>query len=104
MVVASLTARLLALLLAALLLVETSGVAGAFEVDPIVHCCCGDHDAGEPCGCPTCPGHGKLRLRSAASAPLPKDVTIRACIGRGKFASLVAHATLHPVLRFVLRS
>jgi hypothetical protein len=80
----SVSRRAVAPLLAAALVWHASGVAGALELDPVVHCCCGDHDAGHHCGCPDCPGSGTVRLRGArpAAEPEPSAPSFRECAGR----------------------
>jgi hypothetical protein len=50
-----LVGRFLALLLAALVLLEGSGFARAFGEGATVHCCCGSHSAARRCRCKACP-------------------------------------------------
>lgn len=59
--------RLLACLLALVVLGESSGVARAFGPGSTVDCCCGEHAAARPCHCATCPVT-KLRTRSTDPA------------------------------------
>ncbi|MCU1278854.1 MAG: hypothetical protein JWM53_2400 [bacterium] len=46
---------MLVLLLALVVVGESSGVARAFGPGSTVHCCCGTHSAARPCPCPDCP-------------------------------------------------
>lgn len=55
------------LLLAALVLLEGSGVARAFGHTASVQCCCGNHAKARPCGCRSCPA--KRGRADDASAP-----------------------------------
>ncbi len=47
--------RVLVLVLALVVVGETSGVARAFGPGATVHCCCGAHASARPCPCPDCP-------------------------------------------------
>jgi hypothetical protein len=58
-------------------------VVNALEYDGTAHCCCGDHDAGEPCGCPDCPGHGEIRWRTRPNAEKSETPILHSCHGRG---------------------
>jgi hypothetical protein len=53
--VIGLARRTLALLLIALVVIETAGLAQAFGIDAMVHCCCGPHTAARKCRCLSCP-------------------------------------------------
>ena len=45
--------------------------AGRFSIvlGESVHCCCGEHDVDDPCGCPTCPGNDIQEEDEASDAP-----------------------------------
>jgi hypothetical protein len=62
--------RILACLLALIVLGELSGVARAFGPGATVHCCCGAHASARPCPCPDCPaGVGRAGRRHRPATP-----------------------------------
>jgi hypothetical protein len=90
-------ARLVALLAVIALSWQSVGVVNAFEYDPRAHCCCGDHDASDPCGCPECPGAGRLRWREpAAGHGAPAAPAVRPCHVRGKNGLVTPPPSLPP--------
>ena len=70
--------RLLAVLLAALVLLEGSGLARAFGEGATVHCCCGDHSAARRCRCKACP---TARRGATARADGDRLAAARECDG-----------------------
>ncbi len=90
--------RLAAVLLVGALLWQGGGVVNALEIDPTAHCCCGDHDGAEACGCPDCPGHGGLRWAKARPrTPPPAGApSMRSCRGRAGRAELVSLPRVAP--------
>jgi hypothetical protein len=74
--VPQLVRRLLACLLALLIVGEVSGVARAYGPGSSVHCCCGAHLSARPCPCGACPSK---RVRSAEGA-----APAHSCLGVGR--------------------
>jgi hypothetical protein len=72
--------RVLACLLALLVLGEVSGVARAFGPGATVHCCCGGHASARPCPCPDCPA-AVVRAPRAHGAPAQARLDGRNCDG-----------------------
>lgn len=68
---------------------QTAGAVNAVEYDPLAHCCCGDHEASEPCHCPSCPGHGSLRFRTVGDTSCPDQATLHGCHGTHRIAAFV---------------
>ena len=75
-------AAALALSIALLLVLQTSGVATAFEYESRVHCCCGTHEASDPCGCPDCPDSGHVALAKNERREIPRLPLVRSCRSR----------------------
>jgi hypothetical protein len=71
--------RLAAFAASVAVLWQCAGAVNAIEYDPLAHCCCGDHDASEPCHCPDCPGHGSLRFRTVGDEQAPEQATLHGC-------------------------
>src|SRR5581483_11685178 len=79
--------RLAACLLAALVLVESSGAARAFSDGATVSCCCGSHSAARRCRCVACPVASRRAHRSAAGDRL---APARECSGDHDDAGVLA--------------
>jgi hypothetical protein len=105
----SIFTRLVAIAL--LLAIPLAQVARGAMIAGDVHCCCGVHDADDPCGCPDCPaGPDHDDDDDGDGDAVPHATSFRACGGEGHELSvgafplfiLPAIATAAPVAHTVL--